>query len=177
MLVRESGADLWVGMREVGLGDGWRRLRARGGWVHCLWWDLNLGWPWHRAWHHLRVGYVSLWSLVAVWDRRLGLEAILLMRLRRCGEGLLILRRNARLRGHVSVWEALLSLNIRLRVRHCPRSRLVALWQRWNNSLGILLRMLWLLWERSRSLTWHGNSRLGDKVWIRPHLRRYGIAS
>lgn len=82
VLVRESRGHLLAGMGQVGLRCRRCWLRSWGYlWMHRLRWHLALRWPWHRAGHHLRVllGYIALWSLVALGYLWPGLIAILLM--------------------------------------------------------------------------------------------------
>lgn len=143
--VRESRGQLLAGMGQVGLRC--RRCWLRGWgylWMCSLRGYLALRWPWYWAWHHLRVllGYVALRSLIALGYPWPGLITVLLMWLQLTREWLLVLRGNAGLRGHVSMWEALLSLERRVRSRNSPRSRLVSLRQRLPDGLRVRLRLL-----------------------------------
>lgn len=179
-VVRESRGHLLVGMGKVG-------LRCRGcwlrscGWMCCLRWHLALRWSWHGAWHHLRVllGYIALWSLVALGYLRPGLIAILLMWMQLTWEWLLVLGRNTRLRGHISMWVCLLWVERRVRARNSPRTSLVPLRQWLSNRLGVLLWLLLLLWLGCRTLGWalHGYPWLGNELGVGTHLWGYSIAS
>lgn len=165
LLVRMG--HLLVGMGHVGLRCRRRWLRGRGHlWMYSLWWSR------HGAWHHLRVllGYVALWRLVALGYLRPVLIAILLVWLQLAWERLLVLGRNTRLRGHVSMWIGLLGLERRVRA-NSPRSRLVSLRQWLPNGLRILLRFL-LLWLGCRCLcrAMNGHSLLGHEMGVCPHL-------
>lgn len=177
VLVRKSRGHLLVGMGQVGLRY-WRSWLRSWGYLRMP----SLRWPWHGAWHHLRVllGYIALWSLVALGYVRPGLIAILLMWLQLTWEGLLVLGRNTRLRGHISTWGvALLGLERRVRARNSPWSRLVSLRQWLPNGLRVLLRLFMLLWLGCRNLGWamNGHSWLGHKVRVGPHLWGYSVAS
>lgn len=165
-----------VGMGQVGLRCSGCWLRRRGYvWMYGVRWHLALRRPRHGARHHRRVllRYVAPWSLVALGYLRLGLIAVLLMWLQLTWERLLVMGRNARLRGHISMRVGLLSLEMRV---NRPRSGLVPLRQWMPNGLRIrLLRLLLLL-----LLGWalHGHSWSGHKLrWVGPHLWRYGVAS
>lgn len=145
VLVRESRGHLLVGMGQVG-------LRHRGCWLRS-WghvWMYMLRWPLHGAWNHLRVmlGCIARCSLVALGELRLGLIAILLMWLQLPREHLLVMGRNARLRGHISMMVALLSREMRVRTRHSPWPRLVPLRQWMPDGLRVrLFLLLWLRWS------------------------------
>lgn len=170
VLVRESRGHLLVGVGQVGLR--WRRC-----WLRSLRWHLALRWPWHGAWHQLRVllGHVTLWSLVALGYLRLGLIAILLlMWLQLTWECVLVMGGPTRLRGHISMWVGLLSLEMRVRARNSPWSRLVPLRQWLTSGLRVRLQLLLLLW-----LGWalNGHPWSGHKLGVGPHLWRYSVAS
>lgn len=82
VLVRESRGHLLVGMGQIGMRCRRCWLRRRGYLrMYRLRWHLALRWSWHGAWHHLRVllGYIALWSLIALGYLRLWLIAILWM--------------------------------------------------------------------------------------------------
>lgn len=168
VLVRHSRGHLLVGMGQI-----WLRCWLRGWgylWVHSLRWHLTLRWPWHRAWHHLRVllGYVALWSVVALGHLRSRLIAVWLT-----WECLLVLGRNTRLWGQISLWVALLGLDRRRSTRKSSGSRLVSLRQRLSHGLRVLLRLLLLLWLGCGRLDW---AVKGHKVRIGPHLRGHSVA-
>lgn len=137
-----------VRMGQVGLRGRRPWLRIWGHlWMYSLRWQLALRWPWHRSRHHLRVllGYISLRSLVALGYLRSRLKAVLLVWLQLTWKWLLVLGRNTRLMGHISMWVALLGLKRRLGTRNSPWSRLVSPRQR------VLLWLLLLLWLGCRS--------------------------
>lgn len=140
----------------------------------------SLRWSRHGAWHHLRVllGYIALWRLVALGYLRPVLIAILLVWLQLAWEHLLVLGRNTRLRGHVSMWIGLLGLERRLRARNSPRSRLISLRQWLPDGLRVLLLFL-LLWLGCRRLwqAMNGHSLLGNEMGVCPHLWGYSVAS
>lgn len=163
VLVRESRGHLLVGMGQVG-------LRCRRCWLR----GRGYVWMYSLRWHHLRVllGYITPWSLVALGYLGLGLIAILLMRLQLTWERLLVMGRNARLRGHISMRVGWLSLEMRV---NRPWSGLVPLRQWRPNGLRVRLRLLflllWLGW------TWNGHPWSGHKLGVGPHLWRYSVAS
>lgn len=102
------------------------------------------------SWHHLRVllGYVALWSLIALWYMGLGWVAILLMRLQLTREWLLVVGGCPRLWGYIPMWVRLCGLKRWVRAWNSPRDCLVALshglaWML-RVSLRLLLLLLWL---------------------------------
>lgn len=138
VLLREAWGHLLAGVGQVGLRC-W--LRGRGDlWVNSLRGHLDLRRCWHSAGHHLRVllGYVALWSLVALGDLRPRLVTVLLMWLHLTRVRLLVLGGNTRLRRHVPMWVSLLSL----RARKGSWTRLIPLRHWLHMGLGELL--LWL---------------------------------
>lgn len=167
VLVRESRGHLLVGVGgQVGLRC--RRCWLRG-WGYV--WVYSLRWSRHGAGHHLRVllGYVAPWRLVALGDLRRGMVAVL-MWLHLTRERLLVMRRDTRLRGHVSMRVGLLRREMRARKR--PWSRLVPLRQR------LRVRLLLLLWLGGRRLGrgLNGHPWSGHELRVGPHLWRYSVA-
>lgn len=120
------------------------------------------------------LGYVALWSVVALGHLRSRLIAVLLVRLQLTRECLLVLGRNTRLWGQIALWVALLGLDRRRSTRKSSGSRLVSLRQR----LRVLLRLLLLLRSGCSSLDWavKGHSWLGHKVRIGTHLGGHSVA-
>lgn len=169
-MVRHTGRHHLAGVGQEGLRCG---LRSSG----HLWVASRR--PWHGALHHLRVLWVSvaLRSLVAL--RHLGLGLMLVGNLTRIY--LLVLWGNTRLGGQVSMQEALLGQNRRLRAGSSPRTRLVPL--RKLLAAGqreLLWRLILLLGLGYRSLArnvnGNGDSWLRHIVGISPHLRRDDVA-
>lgn len=106
VLVRESMGHLLVRMGQVGLRHRGCRLRSS-----RYLWVCSLRWPWHGARHHLRVllGHKAL-CLIAMGYLRVGLIAIMLMWLQLTWECLLVLGRDTRLWGQISMWVGLWGL-------------------------------------------------------------------